>query len=273
MLSGLGLLLHPLGLQVQGGAFSPDSGGTVSLMILGPGQVITWNGVNDAGGLVEGGSYYVKMEITDPFGAVEAYNDQVSVVREALGVAVEIYNTAGERVWRGGGQGGIQSLTLGSPSFSPDPAGLNPLAIQWGSGPLQNVSWDGRNEQGELVESGTYAVRARDLKTGAVLVQELALIKPSLAPALLPRAWPMPATLKNPLVVIELPGAPPGTLAQAGIYNSAGERIAAGVNSPWPDRILWNSSGLASGTYFAVIEIREINGAASRRILKMAVLR
>src|SRR5207244_343769 len=128
---GIGLYVMPQGLKTVDAAFAPDSGGLASIMILGPDQLIYWDGANNNGQLVSSGDYYVKMELKNNFGVVSSYMTQVAVVRQALGVEIEIFNSAGEVVWHGLTKTASPSgsLAISGKTLSPDAAGTSSTAI------------------------------------------------------------------------------------------------------------------------------------------------
>lgn len=271
---GIGLYVMPQGLKAVDAAFAPDSGGKSSIMILGPDQLIYWDGANNNGQLVASGDYYVKMEIKNNFGLVSSYQTEVAVLRQALGIEIEIFNSAGEVVWHGLTKTASPSgsLAFSGKTLSPDAAGSS-TDISWGPKPGQSFAWDGRGSDGQVVATGSYTVRLRDLKTGAVSAGSITVIVRPMGGGVTPKIWPNPLGLRDKVLSIDLQGALAGLKASARIYNAAGEMVGAAVNAPNYAQIAWEASRISGGIYLVVIELNDGSGIRQRRLLKLAVLR
>src|SRR5207245_2803109 len=62
------------------------------------GKTLAWGGDNDQGQGVTGGTYYLKVEMEDPFGAKQSWSQSVTVLPPAPAQSLVIYNSAGEAV-------------------------------------------------------------------------------------------------------------------------------------------------------------------------------
>jgi flagellar hook assembly protein FlgD len=136
---------------------------------------IVWQGDNSGGQIVDNGMYYFKMETVDAFGNVSAYTKEVTVLGNAGGNSLAIYNSAGELVknipltsypsdltdFDFSGQPGASSGTMAG-GFDPStgqPRGQLKLELSDTAGASHAYTWDGTNDQGSPVSSGVYTVK------------------------------------------------------------------------------------------------------------------
>ena len=268
-------------------------------LLPGPGQVslqlhsgisngtggLVWNGQNDNGQFVEGGSYYFKAEFEDSFGTKTSLIHSLSVVSALDQTNLEIFNSAGESVRRfviGTAASGATAFSTDKASFSPanDPAkataeNILSLKVQPAQGTPVNWAWDGRNSQGELVDSGTYSLRLSSSRPdgGTVtILHTVTLVKNGLDlkdPA--PRLGPNPAGPRDSGTWIFWTPQNGQNMA-AGLYNGAGELIAAVRDARGNGRAFLPLRGLASGVYFVEVEVRNGASLQSRKALKLAIL-
>jgi hypothetical protein len=253
--------------------------------LAGGGNVVLWRGDNAGGQAVAGGSYFIKAELVDPFGQVSSLIRPVVVVPGGARQSLRIYNAAGELVRSlalaftvdGAAslelEGGVYLLEIDPATGS---AG-QPLKIGVrGNAGAAVQAWDGLNDRGAPVASGTYTLQLVSLEGGGGTVvdsRSLSVLKSShgeaeLASAL---AWPCPVQGGTPLHVDFAPRS--GQWVDAGVYTLSGEAAGQAQSAPGAGRLTLSTSGLASGIY--LLELRRSNGQAilARRILKVAVIR
>jgi len=139
----------------------------------------SWDGRTANGTFVKNGSYFVKMDVVDPYGVNDAVVKCVSVVIPQRWVQMTIYNEAGEgvrfyepemvrRIMAGDDDLSTEDLKVGEVTLSPkvispsyeDPSAPNgATTISFPSG--GRLTWDGRNMRNEIVANGQYQVEIR----------------------------------------------------------------------------------------------------------------
>ncbi len=278
---GQALYQQPTGLGSLQAGFVPDAGGEGRVVVLGPQVALGWNGADSAGQWVASGTYTLVLTSRDPFGQVTTFTCQVTVIREPADVQVEIYNSAGELVRHFSGQAddprsGAQ-LSVSSQSFAASGLPGQGLVIQYGSASGDTVTWDGRNDQGDLAQSGTYTVKVLRQLPGSsptVLTDTVTLLDVSGDPLAGALAAPDPALAGQGRVEILL-GAPAAQGVRAAVYDQAGEKVADLEAAAGSRGLTWDISGrrMAEGVYLIVLSTRDARGRVARKVLKEALLR
>jgi len=250
--------------------------------------MVSWRGQNDSGQSVRGGMYYFKVEYNDPFGHTTSYVKSVQVIEGQGGNYLGVYNSAGEEVFRQD----LTSLPKSINNFSVDKESLavavDANGVAQGAitftltdslGAQTPYVWNGLNNQGVPLASGTYTVRLiNETNTGSVTVsRQVALIKgtdPSLKfePFLAPNPAPIggvPGRGRYLAVAYPWPGL---FEARATMYNQVGEKVSA-AGDPGNSGSIWLSyESLASGIYLVEVRGRTLSGSPYRRVLKAAIL-
>lgn len=247
--------------------FDPDSGGAASIMLLGPNQLLLWNGAGSDGQTVAGGIYYVKIEVKDPFGKVEAFTESVNVLRSSSPTFVEIYNSAGELVRTLPAPAGYQSVGLktSAGAIAPGPQ-ATPVVMTFAGG--ATVSWDGLNATGEIVAPGIYQIKVRSAKTGLDYAGSVTVLRAAAGNA------PDIAMEENPHRMAKGPfrfkvnGTVSVTQISGALYNAAGERVDKML--PLAGGWLGFCKGNASGIYFMEVLIQD-QGITRRLVKKIAL--
>jgi hypothetical protein len=270
----LGLYMQPTGMSVIQGGFLPDSGGKGLLSLEGPGLTLAWDGKNAQGQIVSSGVYYVSVEVTDAFGKVETWTSPLSVIRTETFANVQVFNSAGELVWsQKQPLTSTAQLWLSSRELLPTTTGSG-LKIQYGSSPTDFIYWNGLNNAGIAVTSGTYIIEvtqdnpgsAKKVYTASVTVLQLS---DQVFDTILPSANPVPAGVNQ--ITISLTGAGAGTVATGGAYSLAGDLVGTLSGS---NTLIWTIPGsLASGVYLVRVEATNTLGHRRSAILKIALLR
>ena len=142
----------PLAIYMPG-LVTPDNMGQ-------PGTYFYWNGTTDASQPVASGNYYIKITQRDTFDHVTVYIRSFAVLRAEEYVELSIYNSAGELV-----------RTVRKNAMPPDRVDLttndvlvvektgNDIVINYGPNLQDYLSWDGKNNHGAAVTSGTYELQ------------------------------------------------------------------------------------------------------------------
>jgi hypothetical protein len=230
--------------------------------ISGGGNSIGWNGVNDQGQAVASGTYYFRMQVVSPFGQVSAWIAPVAVLDLPSQATLSIFNSAGELVYN------VPLSSYPSPvaSMSPDKGSLK-LTLQNGS--TQDFAWDGRNNQGMIVASGSYTAHlVVSSPGGSKTIQDFPVtwINPGAGPDGAPLAYPNPAHAGSQGPMISYRG--PQALAR--LYNLAGELVAQ-ASDTGGGLLAFHVPALAAGIYMIDFESVQA-GQRSRKLIKWAVL-
>jgi hypothetical protein len=270
----LGLYAMPTGMSVIQGGFLPDSGGKGLLSLEGPGLTLAWDGKNAQGQIVSSGVYYVSVEVKDAFGKLETWTSPLSVIRTETFATVQVFNSAGELVWsQKQPLTSTAQLLLSSRELLPTTAGSG-LKIQYGAGASDFIYWNGLNNAGLAVTSGTYIIEvtqdspgaAKKVYTASVTVLQLS---DQVFDALVPNANPVPSGVNQ--ITITLTGAGSGTVATGGAYSLAGDLVGTLSGT---SILTWTIPGsLASGVYLVRVEATNTLGRRRAAILKIAILR
>jgi hypothetical protein len=250
---------------------------------------VSWDGTNDNGQAVAGGTYYFKAEFKDQFGTIRSDQSSLQVMEPSPVSEIRIFNSAGELVR-------VQAFTGMEPMVNLVPrdktlvidldtglaggatSGLGAVfGVQGRSGQWHEWAWDGRNNSGKLVGGGTYLVELVDLsgpgQASRMSLQMNVLVRGN-EPAQLLAAGPNPLGPGQNLVV-RLQGAAGNSGAlRLSLYNLAGEQVlahslaAAGAGAFNVELAL---PQLSAGVYFLVLE--DPGHSPTREIRKLAVLR
>jgi hypothetical protein len=250
---------------------------------------LSWAGLNDASQVVSGGIYTIKVSETDPFGNVVAWSKEVSVLPPASQQSLAIYNSAGELVANldtsgllsptaqvtGIGFPDPSQSTFVAPSSSAGSGGVTFVLQQSGGAPL-TYTWNGRNNQGQLVSSGSYTVQLVDQTAGSASIlmsKTFTLLKPLDAAPPKVLAGPNPLGPKDSSLIFAFAPLPSGQYAVVKLYNVAGELIAQGLGSGPGGKVLIKVGNWSGGIYVAVFEVREQGSLVSRQLLRLAIQR
>jgi uncharacterized repeat protein (TIGR01451 family) len=261
----------------------------------------TWNATNSIGAKVTNGTYFIKINSTDPVGVTTTVtkNVIVDITRSTLMVAV--YNEAGEIVKHfseaeiqnmlGGGTAGVllpadfnvQDIKLSSNTLvaAYGTGGTNnTLTITLGSG--RSFTWDGTGDDGQFLLSGTYFLEVsssmQNLATQQIILPVHILNNGVNAISGVVLA-PNPISLKLTTHARFLANTQAGQVTgmEVRIYTIAGELMRPILQSDPsnPTEVDWDLSQtvIASGTYLAVVEMHSANnGVIGRQILKVQVV-
>ncbi|MES2202464.1 MAG: hypothetical protein V4498_09445, partial [candidate division FCPU426 bacterium] len=245
---------------------------------------VTWQGLTNAGDPARGGIYTLKTTVMDSFGNETSYANLVSVLEPLNKNEINVYNSAGERVYHAGlalslGEPGI-SLELDTLSFAP----LNkPLKgeIRGENGSVAPWSWDGRNEKGRLVTAGIYTVQlVADRAEGGQtkILRQVAVIAEQDgedAGALALGSPVTEASLRKygGLPLHYLASAVASGSARASLYDLSGRLTAKAEDPANSGLLILPSPQVAAGLYVAVFEYDSHAGSHKRKLIKIAVLR
>ena len=244
------------------------------------GQIIaTWNGMNQNGTPVSNGIYYLNVTSTDPYGSVTNVAQTVTVNRSIAQVVVDIYNEAGEVVKHlysyaddtGNaplGQVGLSTGMIAPRVGTPTPGGDNAVTITFNG---TSLVWDGTNDSGAIVTNGVYLVDVNwtDGSGGQQVVSKSVLVQRGNSPVTNGTVFAAPNILKGvntTIIEVNPTSANTNMTLTMSLYDVAGELVKKPVTGQTGmNEVDLNASGLASGLYLVVVDLRDINGKFIQR--------
>jgi flagellar hook assembly protein FlgD len=268
------------------GVETPDTQGN------GVGTSFTWIANNAQSQNVVQGNYYIKIEQTDTYGHVTSYIKEVTVLRQEKYVMLNIFNEAGELVRtikkeNTGTLTGKLDLVVGDGkgTLAIDGNG-SPVNVKYGANLLEYITWDGKDSQGNVVQSGSYEVQmVMQTDSGLTVEATQSIIVLREAKKYLDQLIiaPNPYDAKKGPAFVTFKWTFTGGVAQAGdmhlrVYNVAGELVAE-MSGDLADNvagITWDlkkegKTHLARGIYICVLEAKNTAGYLDRAITKMAI--
>ncbi len=279
-------LSHPLNNITLGSssAITSLNGAGSAVTVYYDGQPVTvWNGLTSNGTPATNGGYYLQVTNVGSTGVVTSVTQQVTVNRAIEEYTIDVYNEAGEEVkdlytFLGDtGPSGVPNMQLSSSMIEPGaPSGGTPseLTITLSNG--TTVVWDGTSNSGAYVQSGQYfvEVHATDGNNAeTTVVEQVSVENRGVSDAGTVAAWPN--VVKPGSTTVTFSDNTSLNLAmRVSLYTVAGElfKVVEGDNGSNPPQ--WNAAGVASGLYFAVVEMRNNanNGLVGRQVVKVMVL-
>ncbi len=248
----------------------------------------TWDGTNSAGQNVANGEYYIKETTTDPYGHTDIITKPVSVINESQYVQVNIFNSAGELVqtiitpYNGSDQVSLSISNTNGISNYVLPVGKgSPLITIGYTSSNPPLTWDGKNSQGDYLQSGVYEVQlVLKTKSGFSVVasKSITILDEGSSDVLgTVKTLPNPYTgdTSTPLVFTWQPSA--NGVIKIKIYNIAGELVRTLVGDLGAASINWDLKSVggqtvSSGTYICVVEGADTTGNKTRKIVKLSAL-
>ncbi len=245
----------------------------------------TWDGSNNSGNPVTNGSYVIKVDSTSSSGMVTSVSQEATVNRQLSNITANIYNSAGEivrtlyNVVSDGNNAQMTNVNLSSKVIQPGSTiatAANLQIIVVNSGSPVTLMWDGTNNLGTVVTSGTYSIQLNwdngqgsttdisrtILVTGGggasgTVVAEPNVLEPSQTLT----------TTFNGIGVIN------ASTVNVKIYTIAGQLVASIQGLTGAQMAQWTATNIASGIYFAAVEVLDANGGViEHQTLKILVL-
>jgi flagellar hook assembly protein FlgD len=256
--------------------------------IQGGGESLVWQGTNDNGQFVSGGTYTILMTSTDSFGSVRTWSEAVTVTPQGSTQSLGIYDSSGELVVQLSlaslGQGTkVSGLSLPNPPggafvIAGGPGAGVPLLLQLASGGVSTLTWNGLNSGGHLAASGSYTVQLVDLVSGGsggiVTSKNFQVLQaPSSSGEPLLQVGPNPLGPNDRQWVLAYGSLAAGMSASVKLYNIAGELIALGEDASGSGRIFLQPGNCSAGIYIAVFETWQGGTLMSRHQKHLAVQR
>jgi flagellar hook assembly protein FlgD len=275
-----------------------DAGQPTAQIYVGGLLLATWDATNAAGGTVGNGTYFAKVDSTDPFGITTTVTEPISVSLDNDQMQLKIFNSAGEAVLTLdqqqiaallGGPLQTSDYSLGNTTFSPlviapsyaDPTGHGAsVIITMGSG--RTFLWSGRNDSGEMVSPGQYIMEFSDQLSGQSqqTISQMITVESSsdsgiASVVLAPN--PIYTTQTQQAKFLISVNDVQADNVRINLYTLAGELMPNPITSSLSagnNVVYWNlgSENIASGMYFAEIELKQGNNMLERKVIKVTVI-
>ena len=275
------------------GSFSESTGSFVSVsgsVTLGFGaelqggtNSLAWNGTNNSGRGVSGGTYTIKVSSTDAFGNVQTWTQSINVLPQPPSQSLSIYNSAGELVanvdlsaFSGKIITQVGFPASGHGAFSVGPGETIPIDVQVSDGSSRTILWDGKSGNGNLVSSGSYTLQLSSnssVGSGPTLAKSFEVLDAPGIVAFGVAQGPNPIGPMDDQAVFLVTGLATGENASVKLYNLAGELVAQGVDAQGNGRIVLTVGNWSAGIYVAVVEKHSGAAIVSRKLIKIAVQR
>jgi len=246
----------------------------------------TWDGTNARNDPAPNGVYHIKIDNIDSLGVVKSTTQQATVSRTLYRSSILIYNEVGEVVRHlysyvdDPGQGTIDGVQLSTsvfrPSYAPSAGAPSQLNITMSNG--TTVVWDGRNDGGTIVQSGQYFVEIHsyDGQGGETQLTQRVSVQGgdrtngagtvTARPNLINPVQAGPITFVSDALV--------SMTLRVSLYTMAGELVRIIDGPSGQNTASWDGLYVASGTYLAVVESRDVQGGlANKQVLKIQIIR
>jgi flagellar hook assembly protein FlgD len=279
--------------QAMPGNFSESTGTFVALSgsvtlnfggeLQGGAESLVWNGTNNSGQGVSGGTYTIKVTNTDAFGSVQTWAQSVNVLPQPPKQTLNVYNSAGELVATLdiSAYAGTPITQIGFPAsshaaFSLGQGGGVPIQVQDSSGATSTLVWNGKSGTGALVSSGSYTLELTSNSGGnnsVTMSKSFEVLDAPGAGGFTVVEGPNPVGPLDSDMVFQVNGLGSGQGSVLRLYNLAGELVAQGVDSGGNGRIVLKVGNWSAGIYVAVVEACQGSAVLSRKLSKVVIQR
>ena len=252
------------------------------------GTFFNWNSITDGNQVTGGGVYYIKFEELDIYGHTNVLIKSISMFVVEQYVEVAIYNSAGELVktikdYKDVSNTSISLKVGNNKGMVIVEKGVNAIDITYGTGLFDYVTWDGLNDQGLAVSSGSYEVQVNLVtnqgrttvatKTITVLSEKVSYMGDV---SIQPNPYVHSASLTKTIRFAWIPGTETGWM-NVTVYNIAGEKVVSFRTTLESGSVVWNvktgdNSKAANGYFVVVFESQNRTGRLDRKIEKLAMV-
>jgi flagellar hook assembly protein FlgD len=243
----------------------------------------TWDGMNNAGGEVTDGDYFIKVDNVSPLGTVTTETLTVVVDRHLAEVSVNVYNASGEVVRHleqvvADAVTVSQSVSISGGTLDPSYQGGTDSAVTLTLADGSLLTWNGTSDNGNIVSNGQYfiEIQSNDGQGGnATVIKQVTVFHGGLNFSdSQVTVWPNPLYVSRGGQKVYFSVGTQVAL-RVKIYTMAGE-LAGQAQSQVsvPGVAVWDITAqtIASGLYIADIEMTNPNGAVERQMRKIAVI-
>jgi uncharacterized repeat protein (TIGR01451 family) len=246
----------------------------------------SWDGSNNSGNPVSNGTYEIKVGSISNAGVESDVSLSATVNRQLSNITANIYNSTGELVRTlyslvsDSFDAQMTNVSLSSAAFSPGlvtSANSGSLTITVDtSGTPVTLTWDGTNNSATVVTPGSYTIQIHwdNGQSYTTDISRTVLVVPtggsSGTVVAEPNVLEPSATLTT---TFNGTGVTNAWMVNVNIYTIAGQRVTSISGTPGSATAQWTASGIASGLYFAAVEVENASGGViERQTLKLLVL-
>ncbi len=232
----------------------------------------TWDGSNNSGNPVTNGTYQIKVSSTSTAGVVTSVSQQAVVNRQLSNITANIFNSSGElvrtlyNVVSDSFNSQMTNVNLSSSVISPgsvlsgNSGGLTITVIT--SGTPVTLTWDGTNNSATMVTPGSYTIQLNwDNGQSTTDISRTVLVIPASGSTGVAMARPNVLEPSQTMITtFDGSGIPNAYSVNAKVYTIAGQLVKPIQGTPGATSAQWDASGMASGIYFAVVDVLNANG-------------
>jgi hypothetical protein len=244
------------------------------------GTLFTWDGTTNGQQPVASGSYYIKLQQVDTYNHVSVLIKQFSFLQEQQFVELLVYNSAGEVVYDSKQYTNLAPtvVTLKLADIIPvQKSGNNNIQVIYGPALTDYISWNGKNNDGDAVGSGTYEIKIlSQTLEGTVVTASKTVVVLSEGSKYLDniKAYPNPYTGTGVLTFAWTSGET--GIITIKIYNISGEMVRSLTGNLAAGTLTWDcktGSGynVSQGYYVAVLSATDSEGYVNYKTVKFAI--
>ena len=244
------------------------------------GTLFTWDGTTNGQQPVASGSYYIKLQQVDTYNHVSVLIKQFSFLQEQQFVELLVYNSAGEIVYDSKQYTNLAPtvVTLKLADIIPvQKSGNNNIQVIYGPALTDYISWNGKNNDGDAVGSGTYEIKIlSQTLEGTVVTASKTVVVLSEGSKYLDniKAYPNPYTGTGVLTFAWTSGET--GIITIKIYNISGEMVRSLTGNLAAGTLTWDcktGSGynVSQGYYVAVLSATDSEGYVNYKTVKFAI--
>src|SRR5665213_566243 len=239
--------------------------------------IATWNGSDNQGQPVTNGNYLIHIDSTSLSGVVTSVSQTATVNRNLSNIMVNVYNSAGELIrtlYSSVADATGNSMTdvfLSSNIFRPTSAGpvttgtpsQVSIVLNSNDGTAVTIIWDGTNNSGTIVTPGVYTVDCHwsEGSTNFQNITRSVIVMGGITNTTVVARPNMLNSTNGMTTTFDGSGVTNAYLLQVNIYTIAGELLQNFASPSGMPEVSWNATGVASGLYIAVIDIKNADGA------------
>jgi flagellar hook assembly protein FlgD len=231
------------------------------------GTLFTWDGTTNGQQPVSSGSYYIKLQQVDTYNHVSVLIKEFSFLQEQQFVELLVYNSAGEIVY----DSKLADI------IPVQKSGNNNIQVIYGPALTDYISWNGKNNDGKAVGSGTYEIKilSQTLEGTAVTASKTIVVLSEGSKYLDNiKAYPNPYTGTGGLTFAWTSGET--GIITIKIYNISGEIVRSLTGDLAAGALTWDcktGSGynVSQGYYVAVLSATDSEGYENYKTVKFAI--
>jgi flagellar hook assembly protein FlgD len=267
------------GLDLSSNGVLSNMGDSVTIFWTGGRVLETWDGTSNLGALVANGAYYVKVDSVDAYGTTTSTTKSLSMNRAVSTVGLTVYNHAGEVVRHlvqtySGPIDNITGARLTANLIHPTNGtgeGVSITSVMSGNTLLG--TWDGRNDQGRIVNDGQYYIelKVEDGKGNHSMMDLPVAVLASMNGGKTMVVKPNVLTKDHPVGMID--GGVAGGTVNVKVYSLTGSLVETLNGVPGSGVVQLNGENMSSGLYILVGQVKNSDGTVGENFHTKVVVR